>query len=273
MNNGDKGCLTQLIKLIRPKKTKKQKLEEITLNPIICIGNYHIDKKIKEQEYMNWYKEAQKQNNWVITKLVSMFGTAAVLTLVSLHGMQGLASQYEANPQQIEQQAKQIQQQEEPAQVIEQPQFSNIPTEEPAIEEPVVEAPQAVNINLDKIWEIESSSGKDPDMKKPNGAGALGHFQFLRKTWDEMVGKMGQNWDWRTGALDYDKSKAVADFYLNKRIPSMLNYYDIPDTIETRLGSYNWGIGHVLKAYKQFGDDWISHSNSETQGYIQKYNN
>ena len=48
MNNGDKGGINSLIKLIRPKKTKKQKLEEITINPIICIGNYHIDKKIKE---------------------------------------------------------------------------------------------------------------------------------------------------------------------------------------------------------------------------------
>jgi hypothetical protein len=48
MNNGDKGGITSLIKLIRPKKTKKQKLEDITMIPIICIGNYHIDKKIKE---------------------------------------------------------------------------------------------------------------------------------------------------------------------------------------------------------------------------------
>ena len=48
MNNGDKGGINTLIKLIRPKKTKKQKLEEVTMNPIICIGNYHIDKKIKE---------------------------------------------------------------------------------------------------------------------------------------------------------------------------------------------------------------------------------
>jgi hypothetical protein len=37
-----------LIKLIRPKKTKKQKLEEMTMNPIVCIGNYKVDKKIKE---------------------------------------------------------------------------------------------------------------------------------------------------------------------------------------------------------------------------------
>ena len=48
MNNGDKGGINALIKLIRPKKTKKQKLEEFTVNPIICIGNYHSDKKIKE---------------------------------------------------------------------------------------------------------------------------------------------------------------------------------------------------------------------------------
>jgi DNA polymerase III delta prime subunit len=48
MNNGDKGGINSLIKLIRPKKTKKQKTEEITFNPIICVGNYHMDKKIKE---------------------------------------------------------------------------------------------------------------------------------------------------------------------------------------------------------------------------------
>jgi DNA polymerase III delta prime subunit len=48
MNNGDKGGINSLIKIIRPKKTKKQKTEEYSYNPIICIGNYHIDKKIKE---------------------------------------------------------------------------------------------------------------------------------------------------------------------------------------------------------------------------------
>jgi Cdc6-like AAA superfamily ATPase len=48
MNNGDKGGINSLIKLIRQKKTKKQRLENVTLNPIICIGNYYVDKKIKE---------------------------------------------------------------------------------------------------------------------------------------------------------------------------------------------------------------------------------
>jgi DNA polymerase III delta prime subunit len=48
MNNGDKGGINKLITLIRPKKTKKQKLEETTIIPIICIGNYQTDKKIKD---------------------------------------------------------------------------------------------------------------------------------------------------------------------------------------------------------------------------------
>ena len=48
MNNGDKGGINALIKLMRPKKTKKQRLEDVSMNPIICIGNYHMDKKIRE---------------------------------------------------------------------------------------------------------------------------------------------------------------------------------------------------------------------------------
>lgn len=48
MNNGDKGGISALIKLIRQKKTKRQKTENQTALPIICIGSYYVDKKIKE---------------------------------------------------------------------------------------------------------------------------------------------------------------------------------------------------------------------------------
>jgi replication factor C subunit 1 len=48
MHKGDKGGISALVKLIRQKKTRKQKSEHITLNPVICIGNYYMDKKIKE---------------------------------------------------------------------------------------------------------------------------------------------------------------------------------------------------------------------------------
>jgi len=70
MNNGDKGGINTLIKLIRPKKTKKQKLEEITLNPIICIGNCHIDKKIKELMKVCYTVELKKPTLQQMTNIV-----------------------------------------------------------------------------------------------------------------------------------------------------------------------------------------------------------
>ena len=63
MNNGDKGGINSLIKIIRPKKTKKQKNEEISMNPIICIGNNHIDKKIRELVNVCYSLELNKPTN------------------------------------------------------------------------------------------------------------------------------------------------------------------------------------------------------------------
>jgi hypothetical protein len=69
MNSGDKGGINALIKLIRPKKTKKQKKEQITMTPIICIGNYHIDKKIKEMMKICTSIEIKKASNIQIKKI------------------------------------------------------------------------------------------------------------------------------------------------------------------------------------------------------------
>lgn len=71
MNNGDKGGINSLIRLIRPKKTKKQKTEETTMNPIICIGNYHIDKKIKELMKVCHVVELKSPNSEQITRILS----------------------------------------------------------------------------------------------------------------------------------------------------------------------------------------------------------
>ena len=72
MNSGDKGGINQLIKLIRPKKTKKQKTETITMVPIICIGNYHIDKKIKELIKVCETIELKKPTNKQIKNIISL---------------------------------------------------------------------------------------------------------------------------------------------------------------------------------------------------------
>ena len=63
MNNGDKGGINALIRIIRPKKTKKQKNEEVTFNPIICLSSYHVDKKINESSIFKIY-----QNNCSLLK-------------------------------------------------------------------------------------------------------------------------------------------------------------------------------------------------------------
>ena len=72
MNNGDKEGINALIKLIRPKKTKKQKLkEDVTCNPIICVSNYHVDKKIKELMKVCTTVELKTPKNEHIRQLVS----------------------------------------------------------------------------------------------------------------------------------------------------------------------------------------------------------
>tara|TARA_B110000483_G_scaffold68665_2_gene85772 strand:- start:5395 stop:6666 length:1272 start_codon:yes stop_codon:yes gene_type:complete len=72
MNNGDKGGINTLIKQIRPKKTKKQKEENSTNIPIICISNYHIDKKIKELMKVCNTFELQTPTNAQIDKIISI---------------------------------------------------------------------------------------------------------------------------------------------------------------------------------------------------------
>ena len=66
-NNGDKTILTNLIKLIREKKTKKQKLEQSTNNPIICINTLNNDKKILElMNVCNVFQLKKPDNNEII---------------------------------------------------------------------------------------------------------------------------------------------------------------------------------------------------------------
>jgi hypothetical protein len=72
MNNGDKGGINTLIKLIRPKKTKKQKKEDTANSPIICISNHHADKKIKELMKVCEVFELKPINEDHITEIVNV---------------------------------------------------------------------------------------------------------------------------------------------------------------------------------------------------------
>jgi hypothetical protein len=70
MNNGDKGGINALIKLVRPKKTKKQMTEEVTHTPIICIGNNHVDKKVAELMKCSLVIEIKKPSEALMLQVV-----------------------------------------------------------------------------------------------------------------------------------------------------------------------------------------------------------
>jgi dephospho-CoA kinase len=66
----DKSSLTALIKLIRQKKTKKQKLENSIISPIIFIGNNLVDKKIQELMNVCYIFELSRPNYLQMSKLI-----------------------------------------------------------------------------------------------------------------------------------------------------------------------------------------------------------
>ena len=56
----------------------------------------------------------------------------------------------------------------------------------------------------------------------------------------------------------------IAHWYMNYRIPQMLHYYEVEDTVNHRLVSYNAGVSYVVHS-KALPD--------ETVQYIRKYHN
>jgi membrane-bound lytic murein transglycosylase MltF len=86
------------------------------------------------------------------------------------------------------------------------------------------------------------------------------------------MGKAGDpEWSWGQGRFDKEKNVAVGSYYMNVEIPRLLKSFQVPDSVETRLAAYNWGIGGVHKAYKRLGDKWLSAAPQETKDYIRKY--
>ena len=73
MNQGDKGGINLLLKMIRSKKTKKQKLEEISSSPIICIGNPQNDKKMNELKKVCLHYEIKTPSKHQIKELVNIY--------------------------------------------------------------------------------------------------------------------------------------------------------------------------------------------------------
>lgn len=159
------------------------------------------------------------------------------------------------------------------------------PTSQPASTQPVAQpatqptsqpssqpaTKPAVKIDINKIIFIESSGRANA----VSGKGASGLMQVMPATWGEIVNKLGHGrdpaWTFEKGKFDREKNIAVGGYYMNVEIPRLLKSFGVPDTVETRLAAYNWGIKGVKDAYSKLGDQWLTAAPMETQSYVRKY--
>lgn len=128
---------------------------------------------------------------------------------------------------------------------------------------------QPQEIDRDIIISLESAGGR---LSGVSSAGARGVMQIKKDAWNDTVFGMGVNWPY-SDVNDAQKNMKVGTYYLNRVIPNMINNSKLPNTIESRLAIYNWGIGNVRNAYKKHGKDWIKHAPAETKSYIERYKN
>lgn len=125
-------------------------------------------------------------------------------------------------------------------------------------------------VDINTIETIESTGNPRAINKR---SGASGATQIHNKrVWDSIVADMGQNYDWAKHRLNRGANRAVGNHYINVMIPKYLQVYKIPDTTETRLAAYNWGIGNLKKAYRTNPKAWQTLLPPETTNYIIKYN-
>lgn len=123
-------------------------------------------------------------------------------------------------------------------------------------------------MDMETVFHMESSHNPIA----VSSAGAKGIGQIMGSTWEECTRLMGVDWPFDRYWSDVEKNRAVAEYYMEHRIPKMLKAYDIPVTTETMLASYNGGIGRVKDAWRRGGPiAWKSYLPGETQEYIERY--
>lgn len=103
---------------------------------------------------------------------------------------------------------------------------------------------------LEKV--IQTESAGDPNAVNPT-SGAFGLMQLMDNgalaDWNMMNGQSLT----KEQAMDPNINKQIGTWYLQKRIPTMLQQYGLPLSPEYMLMAYNWGIGNLMDWYKGKG--------------------
>ena len=111
-------------------------------------------------------------------------------------------------------------------------------------------AKENVEIDMHRIMMIESSGNPNAVNKSEGSTGLYQISPITLKEWNNLKPCAPDNvcFDTKPHELfDPDINYKIANWYLNKRIPQMIKYFKLPDTIEGRLIAYNAGIGNYKK--------------------------
>lgn len=123
---------------------------------------------------------------------------------------------------------------------------------------PQVQASQ--NINLNAIAKIESGGCKSPCIG--DAGRSLGAYQIQKAVIEDWNKEHPRQKKAHSCALEPVCATQIANWYLHIRIPKMLKFKGVKDTLENRLICYNAGISALTKGKK---------IPKTTLNYIKKY--
>jgi hypothetical protein len=105
-------------------------------------------------------------------------------------------------------------------------------------------ANEDIKIDMQKIAMIESSNNPLAWNKKDDSRGLYQITPIVLKEWNNFHPSKIHT---AIGLWDPEICFEIADWYMNKRIPQMLKYFKIADTVENRLIAYNAGIKTLVE--------------------------
>ena len=116
----------------------------------------------------------------------------------------------------------------------------------------------ADTVDINKIVSIESSGNPMAYNQRTQAAGLAQITPIALKDYNQMNPSQTYLYN---HLFNPQVNLKIANWYLNNRIPQMLNHYKIPVTLDNILWAYHAGIGNVVKKNKP----------DATIDYINKY--
>ena len=121
-----------------------------------------------------------------------------------------------------------------------------------------VEGAEIPHIDLDAVMQIESSHNPSAYNKNTQATGLMQITPVCLAEWNNYHPNSPYS---MLSMKNPQMNMRVGNWYLNQRIPQMLEYYRLPVTVDNILIAYNGGINCVVK--------WKVYE--ETRDYLVKY--